>query len=261
MYAPGPKSPALETGSVTQIYRRPETSWFSSHARRRFGAVALLALSLTLVGVRYLRLPAGLYLKMALYRVTTGFNPLDSAILDMTKSRKHKAMLRPSITYELHTLESSGVFADWFGNPIEVGPSPFDYAIPPEWQDALPGRRSWIIQTDSRKQCPNGVSSNADTHLVLACGPEVDDELCDLASSLASSKYRQIELAEAGFKADVVLTRTTSQSAKTAEKVKLRIDVLDECVGYNCTSHLDLAHGGVSLERRNIINLAVTSLK
>lgn len=74
---------------------------------------------------------------LARIKSTMNRNPLagiDPAYLDITRSFKHKVMLRPSVTYELNTLDATGFFPEWYGQPTQAGPSPFDYALPEEWR-------------------------------------------------------------------------------------------------------------------------------
>lgn len=146
-----PKSPLLEKGSVSLSPVRRRISWTTILTRQRLLAVVSMVLMLEVICTHQYKLSFSRLFQIALYRLTKGVNPLDSAILDVTRSREHTTILRPSIAYELHTLEASGVFGDWFGDPNEVGPSPFDYAIPPEWQRPLLGRRKWTVRTDTRE--------------------------------------------------------------------------------------------------------------
>lgn len=74
----------------------------------------------------------------------------------------------------------------------------------------------------------------------------MDDEICDLASALASTKYRQVKLADPMSGTNVARSRVRIETADTAGSIKLKIDLLNECAGSNCTSQLDLTHGGVS---------------
>jgi len=53
---------------------------------------------------------------------------------DITRSSTHKATILPSVTYTLHTFDSTRHLPAWFGNPAVVGASPFDYALPAEWK-------------------------------------------------------------------------------------------------------------------------------
>lgn len=50
----------------------------------------------------------------------------------------------PSVTHALYSLERNAVFPDWYGNPSHVGPSPFDYSLPPEWKTPT----SWLVLVD-----------------------------------------------------------------------------------------------------------------
>lgn len=142
-----PKSPALEKGHAQDTLTRRRFNWSDqSHCRLIF-TMGILVICLFTIGLRYSKLSPSLLFYVAHYRLMRGMNPLDSAVMDVTRSRLHKTTLRPSLTYELHSLEATGVFADWYGDPSKVGPSPFDYAIPPEWQAKLPGRRRWTVVT------------------------------------------------------------------------------------------------------------------
>jgi hypothetical protein len=77
-------------------------------------------------------------------------NPLrdfDPAYLHMTRSATHSATLRPSVSFELNTLDATGLFPEWYGQPARVGKSPFDYVLPIEWRKKT--RWSFILP-DSR---------------------------------------------------------------------------------------------------------------
>lgn len=55
-------------------------------------------------------------------------------VLDITRSYHHRVNLLPSVSLALNDLEATGgTMPDWYGDPVVVGPSPFDYSLPPEW--------------------------------------------------------------------------------------------------------------------------------
>lgn len=147
MYSKISLSPALEKGQasdpLTFSLRRSAEPTYT--LLRRVAIFVALLVALFILLFRGSTLDASLIVRLAAYKLLQGINPLEAAFLDATRSRQHKATLRPSITYELHSLESTGVFADWYGNPDEVGLSPFDYVITPEWQGRLVGRNKWSV--------------------------------------------------------------------------------------------------------------------
>ena len=72
---------------------------------------------------------------------TTPSASVDPVFFDLTRSHSHRTTLRPSISLELNTLASTGRFPRWYGNPSEVGASPFDYSLPEEWKSP----QKWIL--------------------------------------------------------------------------------------------------------------------
>lgn len=144
-----PKSPTLEKGHFHLVQTRRRACGTPSWTWRSILRWTIITCSLTclMVFVSLSQATVGprLLYQIMMYRLVKGFSPFDPTILDVTKSRQHKTTIRPSMTYEVHNLEASGVFAEWYGNPSQVGPSPFDYAIPPEWQTSLSGRKRWMV--------------------------------------------------------------------------------------------------------------------
>ena len=72
---------------------------------------------------------------------TTASASVDPVFFDPTRSHSHRTTLRPSISFELNTLASTGRFPKWYGSPSEVGASPFDYSLPGEWKSS----QKWIV--------------------------------------------------------------------------------------------------------------------
>lgn len=150
----GPTTPGLEKGHSATIFRRPRRASQSYSLSRRALPLGLTLVLLILLVNQNIQMPPGLLVRVVACWIHRGSNPLDPAILDVTRSRIHKAVMRRSVTYELHSLQSTGVFAEWYGNPGEVGPSPFDYNIPSEWQASTRGKVRWAIVSDSC-ECPS----------------------------------------------------------------------------------------------------------
>lgn len=153
----GPTTPGLEKGHSAAIFRRPRRAGQSYSLSRRALPLGLILVLFIFLVNQNLQMPPGLLVRVVAYWIHRGSNPLDPAILDVTRSRIHKAVMRPSVTYELHSLQSTGVFAEWYGNPGEVGPSPFDYNISPEWQASMRGKEKWAAVFNTCK-LPSGIS-------------------------------------------------------------------------------------------------------
>lgn len=66
---------------------------------------------------------------------------VDPVFLDLTRSHSHRTTIRPSISFQLNTLTSTGQFPEWYGRPSEAGSSPFDYSLPQEWKHP----QRWIV--------------------------------------------------------------------------------------------------------------------
>ena len=67
--------------------------------------------------------------------------PVQGFLTDVTRSAHHKASILPSVTFVLNSQESEGKFPPWYGNPTDVGLSPFDWVLSEEWQTP----RKWMF--------------------------------------------------------------------------------------------------------------------
>ena len=94
-------------------------------------------------------------------------NPLrniEPAYLDLTRSSGHRATIRPSVTFELNTLGATGLFPEWYGQPREVGLSPFDYVLPAEWRKAV--HWTFLLAEQSSGELAESRSSHRPDHAV-----------------------------------------------------------------------------------------------
>jgi hypothetical protein len=140
------KSPLLEASySLTSPRRYSKQARHRDTLRRLFLYLLLICGFAIFVLVNWTQLGSTILLRLLYYRPFRRFLSFDSAILDATRSKHHEATIRPSVTYEVSLLNSTGVFASWYGNPDQQGPSPFDYVLPSEWQASLSGRKWWTI--------------------------------------------------------------------------------------------------------------------
>lgn len=141
-----PKSPSFHKSHLPSSHVLPviRSGRFTYRISARHLHLALLLIATTLVLT--LRLTdAGLFIisHLASHKHFWKLYSIDPAFLDNTRAREHRTVLKPSVAYELALLQTTGVLADWYGDPKNVGPSPFDYTIPPEWQARLAERDSW----------------------------------------------------------------------------------------------------------------------
>lgn len=185
---------------------------------------------------------------------------VDPVFFDPTRSRSHRTTLRPSISFELNTLASTGRFPRWYGSPSEVGISPFDYILPEEWKSP----QKWIVVAPSDgKQLDRSASRRAGRSIAVYSDTEPADEELDAFTSAIrwlSPKFNLDVLdarsmaglnkpGEAGPDLLVTFARHTSIESSSIKRWKSKrtthIHILEECNGEDCVKDISPRNGQV----------------
>lgn len=183
---------------------------------------------------------------------------IDPAFLDMTRSLKHTSVLRPSVSYELNTLDATGIFPEWYGQPAQVGPSPFDYELPPEWQS----RARWeFVMSEAYGKEFIAPSLICGTMADCSLAGQTHGEMQELMAAIQDSSSMFSVAAEApsgsshswwkslhASKSLILVTTGQQRSIERRSGTK-HVHIMDECLGLNCTQQLDLKHGQIALSR------------
>lgn len=163
--------------------------------------------------------------------------------IDITRSQRHKAVLTPSLTYVLNMLHATGRYPAWFGDPTQVGKSPFDYALPEEWQTPT----KWLFRLPVPDHSLE--SSEADMHandLVAA--------VRSYPSFMAETVYGD-EALHGSHSPDILVDFAAATSVRQGGEVPshrspaTHVRILSECEGVNCIMQMAPRTGAITLTR------------